>query len=198
MFFFLLSLMIDSSSCSPSVPTSVIMRITPFLGMWSMVLRIPGEKIHAPGLDSPAYAGSGSEPPPRYLSLLRFLFSISGSPVFALNFALLAKLVSTHFGISVPLSTSFEIIFSTTVLPSTDIELKRLLSRRSQFPNDVVPEHKKLLQKLQCLNVLNTHPLFSDLEHSCQYILTKTVNWSQFNWTTFNWFPNFLLLPNMR
>ena len=95
---------------------------------------------------TPAYAGSGSEPPPRYLSLLRFLFSISGSPVFALNFALLAKLVSTHFGISVPLSTSFEIIFSTTVLPSTDIELKRLLSIRSRFPNEVVPEHK-LAQK---------------------------------------------------
>ena len=138
---------------------------------------------------TPAYAGSGSDPPPRYLSLLRFLFNISGSPVFALNFALLAKLVSTHLGISVPLSTSFEIIFSTTVFPSTDIELKRFLSKLSRFPNDVVPEHKKLLQKLQCLNVLNTHPLFSDLEHSCQYILTKTVNWSQFNWTTFNWSP---------
>ena len=142
---------------------------------------------------APAYAGSaGAEPPKRYLSFLRFLFSRSGSFVFAFNFALLAKLVSTHRGMSVPLSTNFEIIFSTTVLPSTDIELKRLLSRRSQFPNDVVPEHKKLLQKLQCLNVLNTHPLFSDLDHSCQYISTKTVNWSQFNWTTFNWSPPYL------
>ena len=140
---------------------------------------------------TPAYAGSAGEPPKRYLSFFRFLFSRSGSLVFALNFALLAKLVSTQPGISVPLSTNFEIIFSTKLLPSTDIELKRLLSRRSQFPNDVVPEHKKLLQKLQCLNVLNTHPLFSDLEHSCQYISTKTVNWSQFNWTTFNWSPIF-------